>query len=551
MQISLKTIRDRHVGINWMPSPISVRNLGLVINKTMADSVAFSEWYNNNPFAPDYIPVQFSLSKTDILWEEGWGNQYDEVIITANCAWKIHEDTQLNDVVNIFNVDQNVMLSGKGTHAIRAGNGKLELQASVANTGTATIVLEYRDTTQYSKAYINITVEATGLQFSFLIIPSWFHISGAPQTITAFAYGAGPVATNAAPYMLGGDHPTWVTSLTATHDSGPEENPVYKLVFQIEAFNKLCFWEPRQGNVLVRSDNGNFTIQITQDSRIITPTPWPVMSDGIVLDADGNPYNYVTIGDYQVLLQSLRTTHYRNGDPILGVDGYDHETLNTMFQTPMYRSGYDPEMFGLLYGMNTPTLAHPFQRWDMAEYPGKEGFMDISADQYAINQNLGDEYMWHPPRANEWITIIGNAHTAGIRGKCTRVFGEHGLPCWFPPTYNTAPTNEMQLSLLPSGTYLKDSNNLVGFYRYFRMWIVGNYELHEDWSGWTTWEFFYKNNWPRKWDSVRSVGRLAVTENSIDNISPNGFSVIGSDIIATATFKTSFASIRLIRKHTL
>ena len=37
-------------------------------------------------------------------------------------------------------------------------------------------------------------------------------------------------------------------------------------------------------------------------------------------DIDGNTYNYITIGSQIWMSENLKVTHYRNGDPLLGVD---------------------------------------------------------------------------------------------------------------------------------------------------------------------------------------------------------------------------------------
>lgn len=60
-----------------------------------------------------------------------------------------------------------------------------------------------------------------------------------------------------------------------------------------------------------------FQIGCEKEKNNEDPVPDPVFPNcGTVSDIDGNLYNTVKIGDQCWMRQNLRTTHYRNGDPI-------------------------------------------------------------------------------------------------------------------------------------------------------------------------------------------------------------------------------------------
>ncbi len=56
-------------------------------------------------------------------------------------------------------------------------------------------------------------------------------------------------------------------------------------------------------------------------------------SSGTVTDYDGNVYHYATIGNQTWMLENLRTTHFRNGDPIF------HITTDSLWETNFIDGG--------------------------------------------------------------------------------------------------------------------------------------------------------------------------------------------------------------------
>ena len=544
MQISLKTIRDRHVGISWMPSPVSLMLLAKVANKDTSLPVAFSDWHNDNPFAPDYIPVVFTPEHLSLEWERDWVQPYKALSITANCAWRVHPDTNLNGVVAITAVGANVTLidTDNPIQSVRGGNGAIDIWALYDGApGTATIVLEYRNTTIYTKVNINITVNDHGMAQTLMIEPMTFEIDGDPQQITTKAYYAGSIPSNPPPSLV--SKPDWMTLDSITKDpSSPDAQPIYDVIFSVNAFNKLCPHDPRTGTFTLTSNNGTASGHVTQQSRIITPQPWPIVSDGVVYDASGNPYNYVTIGDYQVLLQNLRTTQYRNGTPIQNASSVGYDNININYDLPWYKNGYNVDIFGRLYSMNAVNLAHPFERWGTSDYPGNGGFMAESADAYATANSYGDEYMWHPPSYTEWLNILGTPEaTRGERMKCTRTVDTNPAhPTWWPP--NPA-DNSLQMSVFPAGRYQRDSDSHFGLGTFAYFWVGGVYAYLDN-----EWELY--QSWPRRPDRDYSRLRIIGCSYSQSGIF-TGMSEVGAPVVPPVSYKTSFASIRLVRKHDL
>jgi uncharacterized protein (TIGR02145 family) len=141
-------------------------------------------------------------------------------------------------------------------------------------------------------------------------------------------------------------------------------------------------------------------------------------SGSSVTDIDGNVYYTVTIGTQEWMVENLKTTKYRNGDPILNItkgtgwgslsDGAYCSYNNDANKTPIY---------GLLYN------------W------------------YAVNDSRNIAPVgWHVPSDAEWstlITFLGGESLAGDKLK------ETGTTHW---TYHQpGTTNETGFTALPAG----------------------------------------------------------------------------------------------------
>jgi len=151
---------------------------------------------------------------------------------------------------------------------------------------------------------------------------------------------------------------------------------------------------------------------------------------GTVTDADGNTYNTVTIGTQCWMVENLKTTHYRNGDPIPNVtDGTAWSNLTTGAYCNYDNDANNSTTYGRLYN------------W------------------YAVgdSRNIAPTG-WHVATDAEWTTLtdyLGGEDVAGGKLK------EAGYTHWQSP--NTDATNETGFTALPGG-FRCDIFGYVGYY---------------------------------------------------------------------------------------
>lgn len=151
-----------------------------------------------------------------------------------------------------------------------------------------------------------------------------------------------------------------------------------------------------------------------------TPVPEPVVVTPIymepITDIDGNVYQTVKIGNQIWTASNLKTTHYRNGDPIPNLQ--DETDWNDQLPTGAYCSygnnANTAETYGLLYnwyalddsrglapdGWRIPT---PEEFYQLMAYLGEEGGGNLKA--------TGTVY-WHSPNTGATNTT-GFAALAG------------------------------------------------------------------------------------------------------------------------------------------
>jgi uncharacterized protein (TIGR02145 family) len=148
-----------------------------------------------------------------------------------------------------------------------------------------------------------------------------------------------------------------------------------------------------------------------------------------VSDIDGNVYHVLTIGTQQWLMENLKVTHYRNGDPIANVTGNAEWTALSTGAYCWYenhQSNMNP--FGALYNY------YAFTDTRNICPPG-----------------------WHVPTSREWQTLadyLGGKTIAGAKLKQT------GIVFWDSPNYAS---NESFFTGLPGG-----SRNDLGGFSYIR-----------------------------------------------------------------------------------
>jgi uncharacterized protein (TIGR02145 family) len=190
-------------------------------------------------------------------------------------------------------------------------------------------------------------------------------------------------------------------------------------------------------------------------------------SIGTVTDIDGNLYYTVKIGDQWWMLENLRVTHYRNGDPIPNVtDDGTWSGLSTGAYCEYDNNPANVETYGRLYN------------W------------------YAVDdsRNIAPEG-WHVATDDEWKQLemyLGmsqaEADSTGWRG--TDEGGklkEAGTVYWSPP--NTGATNESGFSALPGGY-----RNIYGHF----------FGMGDDALFWCSSEFSSSHAWHRYLDYSHS-----------------------------------------------
>lgn len=139
---------------------------------------------------------------------------------------------------------------------------------------------------------------------------------------------------------------------------------------------------------------------------------------GTVTDIDGNVYNTIVIGTQTWMMENLKTTKYRNGDPIPNVT--DSTQWNQYLTTGAYCNYRNDISYANTYG-------HLYN-W------------------YAVNDiRKISPTGWHIPTNAEWTTLISFLGGDIAGGKLK----EAGTTHWASP--NTGATNETGFTALPSG----------------------------------------------------------------------------------------------------
>ena len=167
------------------------------------------------------------------------------------------------------------------------------------------------------------------------------------------------------------------------------------------------------------------------------PAPDPYCCEScppIVTDYDGNTYATVEIGDQCWMMENLKVTHYRNGDPIPNVtDNGEWSTLSTGAYCDYGNDPGNVETYGRLY------------------------------NGYAVldSRNIAPKG-WHVPSLADWETMliyIGSPQGGKLK--------EAGTAHWWPP--NTGATNESGFTALPGG-YRNSNGNFGGMGGYGYFW---------------------------------------------------------------------------------
>ncbi|MCX6270025.1 MAG: hypothetical protein NTU44_02195 [Bacteroidetes bacterium] len=136
-----------------------------------------------------------------------------------------------------------------------------------------------------------------------------------------------------------------------------------------------------------------------------------------VTDIDGNVYHVIKIGNQKWMVENLKTTHYRNGDPIPNVTGSQWNTLTTGACCAYNDNPSNTATYGLLYNFYAAT----------------------------DSRNIAPTG-WHIPTNEELDTI-----TEYLGGwlECGNKMKEAGTAHWMAP--NQGATNASGLTALPGG----------------------------------------------------------------------------------------------------
>jgi uncharacterized protein (TIGR02145 family) len=164
-------------------------------------------------------------------------------------------------------------------------------------------------------------------------------------------------------------------------------------------------------------------------------------SEKTVTDMDGNVYHIDTIGTQIWMAENLKTTKYRNGDPITNTKA-------------------DTEWTGLTTGA-------------LCDYDNSPGYsIDYGKlyNWYAVNdsRNIAPTG-WHVPTDEDWtilITFLGGESVAGSKLK------QSGTANWYSP--NTDATNESGFTALPGGCR-KNNGIFNEIWDFGRWWSISEF----------------------------------------------------------------------------
>lgn len=189
-----------------------------------------------------------------------------------------------------------------------------------------------------------------------------------------------------------------------------------------------------------------------------------------VTDIDGNVYHTITIGTQVWMLENLKTTKYRNGEPITYLTEMQD---STGAYCDYENSAVNSSIYGRLYN-----------------YAAIHDSRNICPNG------------WHVPTNNEWSTLIeflGGENIAGGKLK------ETGATHWNSP--NTGATNESGFTALPGGARFDDGFFQIGDIGVW--WSSTEKNVYFAWS-WQLWnggqEIYNDNDYPKRYGfSIRCV----------------------------------------------
>jgi uncharacterized protein (TIGR02145 family) len=161
----------------------------------------------------------------------------------------------------------------------------------------------------------------------------------------------------------------------------------------------------------------------------------------IVTDIDGNQYNTIAIGTQTWMKENLKTTKFRNGDPIT----YIENDISWLSQDEQAYCWYGNEI------NNKPIFGALYNHYAVAD-----------------NRQLCPDG-WHVPSDDEWTVLenyLGGVEIAGVKLKDSTM--------WSGPILET--TNRSGFKALPGGYRFPTTNGFYGILRYGFWWSTTNYK---------------------------------------------------------------------------
>ncbi|MDY0143980.1 MAG: fibrobacter succinogenes major paralogous domain-containing protein [Bacteroidales bacterium] len=171
------------------------------------------------------------------------------------------------------------------------------------------------------------------------------------------------------------------------------------------------------------------------DVLIFTTPKYFINGNGVV-DLDGNSYNTIIVGEQEWMVENLKVTKYRNGNPISSVtDNVEWSNLTVGAYCNYENNLNNATIYGRLYN------------W------------------YAVTDNRNIcPTGWHVPSIAEWQTLVNYLGDDSIAGGMLK---EIGNTHWHSP--NSGATNESGFSGLPGGNRIGaqgafDAVGSIGFW---------------------------------------------------------------------------------------
>jgi uncharacterized protein (TIGR02145 family) len=247
-----------------------------------------------------------------------------------------------------------------------------------------------------------------------------------------------------------------VSGLTATLAAGLLANGSGSLVYTITGTPAAAGIASFALNIGGQSCTLNFTVDdVTSHSCGITDVHNPSLSFGTMTDQDGNIYRTILIGSQEWMAENLKTSVYRNGNPILNLPVND-EWSTTEGAWAHYDNDANYECpYGKLYN------------W------------------YAVEDSrnicpLG----WHVPTLSEFDLLIAHldpAYSPGLLSGSSTIAGGKmkSTVLWNAP--NTAATNESGFSGIPGGA--RSSTGTFGnIGNIGRWWSSSSVDVNSAWN---------------------------------------------------------------------